>query len=171
MVLTVPEPFASQLRAKRLSYGDAQGLTVPPHITLLPPTQIPATTYAGLLDHVGEVAAGTATYTVMLRSTGTFRPVSPVVFVQVARGIAECERLEAAIRSGPVERPLDFPYHPHVTVAHHLDDAALDRAFTDLATFSATFTAAAVDVYEHLDGRWEQCARLPLSGEPAHGSD
>ena len=130
----------------------------------------PATTYAALLEHVRDVAAHTAPYPVMLRSTGTFRPVSPVVFVQVARGIAECERLEAAIRSGPVERPLDFPYHPHVTVAHHLDDVDLDRAFADLSSFSGTFTADAVDVYEHLDGRWEQCARLPLTGGPVDAS-
>ena len=77
----------------------------------------------------------------VLSGTGTFRPVSPVVFVQVSRGIAHCEALERAVRSGPVERTLDFPYHPHVTVAHHLDEAALDRAFESLARLRAAASA------------------------------
>ncbi len=50
---------------------------------------------------------------------------------------------------------LDFPYHPHVTIAHHLDDQALDEAFEGLADFRATFRVAAVDLYEHgEDGVW-----------------
>ena len=72
-----------------------------------------------------------------LRGSGTFRPVSPVVFVPLARGISECERLEAQVRSGPLARETAFPYHPHVTVAHDLDEAALDRAFDALAAYDA----------------------------------
>ena len=34
---------------------------------------------------------------------------------------------------------LRFPYHPHVTVAHHLADAQLDRAFAELADFECEF--------------------------------
>ncbi len=75
-----------------------------------------------------------------LRGSGTFRPVSPVVFVPLARGISECERLEAQVRSGPLARETLFPYHPHVTVAHDLDEPALDAAFDALATYDARFT-------------------------------
>ncbi len=64
-----------------------------------------------------------------LRGTGTFRPVSPVVFVTVAEGISGCEQLASSVRRGPLAADLQFPYHPHVTVAHHLDDDTLDRAF------------------------------------------
>ena len=38
-----------------------------------------------------------------LRGTGTFRPVSPVVFVNVAEGISRCELLADAVRRGPLE--------------------------------------------------------------------
>ena len=34
-----------------------------------------------------------------------------------------------SLRSGPVSRDLDFYYHPHVTVAHEIEDEALDLAF------------------------------------------
>ena len=101
----------------------------------------------------------------VLSGTGTFRPVSPVVFVQVSRGIPNCEALERAVRSGPVERRLDFPYHPHVTVAHHLDEVALDRAFEELSTFRCSFRVASVELYHHdHDGVWRVVDSFPLGG-------
>jgi 2'-5' RNA ligase len=87
----------------------------------------------------------------MLRSTGTFRPVSPVVFVQVAGGISQCEQIEQAIRTGPLERDVPFYYHPHVTVAHHVDDTAMDRAFYELASYECSFEVGAFQLYEHGD--------------------
>ena len=76
-------------------------------------------------EHLAEVAARSRPFQVHLRGTGTFRPVSPVVFVTLAEGISQCEQLAGAVRQGPLDVDLTFPYHPHVTVAHHLDD---DRA-------------------------------------------
>ena len=46
----------------------------------------------------------------------------------MARGIAECERIAADVRTGPLARPLTFPYHPHVTVAHDVPTDMLDMA-------------------------------------------
>ena len=51
------------------------------------------------------------------------------------------ERLAQAARSGPLEQELQFPYHPHVTVAHHLDESALDHAYETLAGTSKTHSA------------------------------
>ena len=43
-----------------------------------------------------------------------------------------------------------FPYHPHVTVAHHLrEDPVLDRAFDDLAAFECLFDADRFHLYAH----------------------
>ena len=86
-----------------------------------------------------------------LSGTGTFRPLSPVVFVQVSLGISQCELLERGVRSGPVERHLEFNYHPHVTIAHHLDDATLDRAYGELQDFECAFDAASFSLYVHDD--------------------
>jgi 2'-5' RNA ligase len=83
------------------------------------------------------------------------------VFVQLAAGIAQCEAIEAAVRSGPVERELDFNYHPHVTVAHHLSDDALDRAFDELGAYEGRFTADSVHLYEHgADEVWRPVTRF-----------
>ena len=100
-----------------------------------------------------------------LRGTGTFRPVSPVVFVTLAEGISACELLADAVRRGPLAVDLDFPYHPHVTVAHHLDEAALDRAFETLGDFRCAFRVESVELYHHdHDGVWRVIDSFALGG-------
>ena len=42
---------------------------------------------------------------------------------------------------------------PHVTVAHHLPDDLLDRAFEELGSFDCRFTAGRISLYEHHDDR------------------
>ena len=135
---------------------------IPPHVTLLPPTAIGDDTMGAFLEHLRVVTAGVEPFRMVLSGTGTFRPVSPVVFVQVSLGIAQCEALERAVRSGPVERRLDFPYHPHVTVAHHLGEDALDRAFADLGDFRCDFRVGSVELYTHdEDGVWRVQGPFP----------
>ena len=63
-----------------------------------------------------------------LRGTDTFRPLSPVVYVHLVEGADVCDELQERVRSGPVVRDLQFPYHPHVTVAHGIPEEAMDRA-------------------------------------------
>ena len=147
--IAVPHPHGDTLQRCREEFGDPLARAIPTHITILPPTTVPDQSRALLEDHLHDVCASTAPFEVHLRGTGTFRPVSPVVFVRLAAGIAECEVLEAAVRSGPVERQLEFTYHPHVTVAHHLADQALDHALESLRDFEARFVATGVHVYEH----------------------
>ena len=53
------------------------------------------------------------------------------------------------IRRGPLAVDLAYPYHPHVTVAHHLDDKALDKAFVELAGFDCTFDVTEFHLYLH----------------------
>ena len=47
-----------------------------------------------------------------LAGTGTFRPLSPVVFIQVARGLAECEMLEARHPQRPAGTRARVPVPP-----------------------------------------------------------
>ncbi len=165
VAITVPEPYGSALQGYRAGFGDPMAEAIPPHVTLLPPTEIAGPAIAGFVDHLSTVVALAAPFDIRLAGTGTFRPVSPVVFVQVSQGIPECEALEAAIRSGPVRRDLEFNYHPHVTVAHHLGELALDAAYTSLSRFECRFGVSAVDLYEHgADQVWRVVRRFALAG-------
>jgi 2'-5' RNA ligase len=155
VAVAVPEPFSSHLRQCRASFGDPEAERIPPHITILPPTDVTHSCRSRVVDHLTRVAASSRAFTVHLRGTASFRPVSPVVFVQLVAGIAECERLETAVRSGPLARDLAFHYHPHVTVAHHLSDESLDLAAETLEAFDCVFEVTEILLYEHgADGVW-----------------
>jgi 2'-5' RNA ligase len=115
--------------------------------------------------HLREVASRHPVFSLRLRGTATFRPVSPVVFVNVTEGISECELLAQDVRSGPLAQDLAFPYHPHVTVAHHLSEEALDRAYEALADYDCAFDVRAFQLYVHGDdGVWRPDAAFTLAG-------
>jgi 2'-5' RNA ligase len=157
--LAVPEPWGSRLQEFRVSNGDGQGATIPTHITLVPPVDIGPDRLGEVEQHLAEVAAACPAYRVHLRGSGTFRPVSPVVFVSLVEGISWTEHLAKDCRRGPLALDLDFPFHPHVTVAHVDDDAVLDRAFDELAGFDCVFVVEAFHLYVHDPGLGWQAAR------------
>ncbi|PNE39311.1 MULTISPECIES: 2'-5' RNA ligase family protein [Streptomyces] len=148
--LAVPEPHGSFLQRKREGFGDPAALGIPTHITLLPPTEVDADALPGIERHLATVAAVCRPFPLRLEGTGTFRPLSPVVFVKVVEGAHGCAVLQERVRaaSGPCARELQFPYHPHVTVAHAIDEAAMDRAQTELADYSAAWTIGGFALYE-----------------------
>lgn len=149
VAIAIPEPWASTLQDYRATVGDPMASRIPSHVTLVPPTEL--TDRAEAEKHLADVAGRHEPFAIHLRGTGTFRPVSPVVFVSVVEGISQCEQLAADVRRGPLEVDLTFPYHPHVTVAHHLPDDLLDRAFDDLAAFECTFDVTEFHLYVHDD--------------------
>ena len=116
-------------------------------------------------EHLRKVAAVAHPFAMHLAGTGTFRPTTPVVFVQVARGVGDCEELESAIRRGPLARDLEYPYHPHVTVAHELDDTGAGRAYDGLGDFVARFPVDAIVLFSRDDThRWHWRAEFALGG-------
>lgn len=147
VAVAIPEPWASELQDYRTAIGDVTAEKIPTHITLVPPTDV--VDRAALERHLEEVAGRHSEFRIHLRGTGTFRPVSPVVFVNVVEGISQCEQLAADCRGGPLDVELQFPYHPHVTVAHHLPDIRLDQAFEELATFECRFDVEEFHLYLH----------------------
>ncbi|WP_051837856.1 2'-5' RNA ligase family protein [Streptomyces sp. NRRL WC-3742] len=135
----IPEPYGTQLQDARAAHGDPQARSIPTHVTLLPPTEVPAELLPKIEEHLASVAAAHRPFRMLLRGAGTFRPVSPVVFVRVEEGAQECRLLEADVRSGPLARELAFPYHPHVTVAHGLPEDVLERAYEQARGYRASF--------------------------------
>lgn len=163
VAIGIPEPWGSQLDRSRAATGDPLAPFVPAHVTLLGPTELKPGALPSVEQHLAGVAAGHRPYVVSLRGTGTFRPVTEVVFVTVAGGVRQCERLAGAIRSGPLERELLFPYHPHVTVAHDIPSEALDTVYAELSGFTARFTVDRFTLYVHgTDGRWRPVRDFPL---------
>lgn len=164
VALAVPEPWGSELQDYRLSLGDKSAHGIPTHITLAPPFEVAPGELPAIEQHLAETAATQHAFTIQLRGTGTFRPVSPVVFVSVVRGISSCEQLSSAVRRGPLESEMAFPYHPHVTVAHDLDEDLLDRAFDELAGFECSFDVGRFLLYVHdAEMGWQPTRHFPLT--------
>lgn len=149
VAIAIPEPWATQLQAYRTSLGDRTAGMIPTHITIIPPTVVQPEAMGTLESHLGQAAAGVEASEIHLRGTGTFRPVSPVVFVTVVEGISFCEQLADSVRRGPLAVELAFPYHPHVTIAHDLADDLLDRAFDELGDFECRFDVDDFCLYIH----------------------
>jgi 2'-5' RNA ligase len=156
VAIAIPEPYGSQLQSLRSSFGDPLADAIPTHVTLLPPTALEPDGLEEVTEHLQKVASQHHPFEMRLRGSATFRPVSPVVFVQLSMGIGECETLEKDVRDGPLGgRDLDFPYHPHVTVAHHLPEPVLDAAQDRLADFDCRLDVEGFQLYLHgTDGVW-----------------
>ncbi|WP_395694103.1 2'-5' RNA ligase family protein [Nocardioides sp.] len=168
VAVAIPEPWATELQDYRTSIGDTTAAMIPTHITLVPPTDVDDLHLAEVEKHLEESAAEVRSFCVHLRGTGTFRPVSPVVFVTLVEGISQCEQLAKTLRRGPLDVELAYPYHPHVTVAHHLADEPLDRAFTELSGFECEFDVERFHLYVH-DARegWRPTRDFPLQAPAA----
>lgn len=167
--IAVPEPYGRLLQERRAGFGDLAAYAIPTHVTLLPPTEVACEDLPAFRRHLARVAAEGRPFAMRLQGTDTFRPLSPVVYVRLAEGGSACAALQERVRSGPVERELQFPYHPHVTVAHGIDEAGLDLAQRDLAEFAADWAAGGFALYEQGgDGVWRKMREYPFgAGRPA----
>jgi 2'-5' RNA ligase len=167
VAVAIPEPWATELQEYRTSVGDEMAATIPTHITLIPPTEVSDEELEKVEAHLSDVAAAVGHFEVHLRGTGTFRPVSPVVVVGLVEGISWCEQLADAVRRGPLAVDLAHPYHPHVTIAHHLSEEKLDQAFEELADFECDFLVETFGLYVHDHEKgWIPTRCFALSPDP-----
>lgn len=167
VAIGIPDPYAGELRRWRKRVGDPLAEFVPPHVTLLPPTEVAVDDLDEIERHLAAAAAGNPAFEMRLSGTGTFAPMSPVVFVQVSVGIAQCELLERDVRSGPLHREPLFPYHPHVTVAHGVPPAQLDVAYDGLDHYRARFPVDVFTIFEQDPGGvWRRRRDFALAAGP-----
>lgn len=147
--IAIPEPWAGRLQHYRTAIGDTTAAKIPTHVTLVPPLVVDAAGLSEIETVLADAAREVAAFEMHLRGTGTFRPVSPVVFVSLVEGISQTEQLAEAARRGPLEIEPAFPFHPHVTVAHDVPEETLDRAFAELADFECRFVVEEFHLYVH----------------------
>jgi 2'-5' RNA ligase len=153
VTIELPVDIRIQLDEVRQRYG-THADDWASHVTILAPIEADDAVLVGVIDHLSRVAARTRPIPMVLRGTGTFRPVSPVVFIAIADGISGCEQLEAAVRSGDLGVEARFPYHPHVTLVHGVSEELMDLAFREMAGYEAAFVAESMALHENVDGSW-----------------
>lgn len=162
VIISLPAALAQELSARRADYGGAEAAVVPPHITLV--SGRASGPWEAAAKHVRAVAALTEPFRISLRGTGSFAPVSQVVFLRVDEGALQCAQLHRELLRGPIEHLLAYDFHPHLTVAHDLDAAVMDNAKAQLADFAAEFEVNSIGLFDYLDGAWALREELALGG-------
>ncbi|MDK8352137.1 2'-5' RNA ligase family protein [Gleimia europaea] len=142
ILVAVPEPLAGTIDELRTRLSFDTATDTAPHITLVPPTPVKQADRERIMHHLGEIAAKYAPFRICLRGAGSFRPVSPVSFINVAAGGEALAVLEDEIR-GAIALPVPrFPFHPHVTLAHVEHEETLEQAERLAADFEAEWIAS-----------------------------
>ena len=105
---------AAGCRTSASPTATTQGATIPTHITLVPPLEVAEDRLADVERAPGARSPpSAAAFRVHLRGTGTFRPVSPVVFVSLVEGISQTASSSPhACRRGPLALELALPVPP-----------------------------------------------------------
>ena len=71
VAIAVPEPFGTELTAWRKGLGDPLALAIPPHVTLITPTELDGDEMVAAIDHLKSVAAEQWRFEIQLRGTGS----------------------------------------------------------------------------------------------------
>lgn len=85
------------------------------HITILPPRPLSASEKEAC-QLLKEVCRTSAPFEVLMGDVETFIPVTPTVFLRVARGAYRMRELHEKLNTGGFEFKEPWPYMPHLTI-------------------------------------------------------
>ena len=162
--------FVEQLRSELHS-----GLPhLPAHITILPPRLLRAGE-AEARSFVEEVCQRESPFEVVLGEVGTFVPVTPTVFLRVARGAYRIRELHDRLNANGLEWEEEWLFMPHLTLAKMGSDTEATAALQVATRLWSEYRGdrrALVDeltfVREAAGNTWEDLAPMPLGGELVH---
>lgn len=170
VVLLVPEPLATEIDGLRRALGDGALGRIPPHITLVPPVNVAERDLPAAFATVRAAAASVPALALRLGPVDTFQPVNPVAYLRVTADPDQRQALDGlrdACLAGPLDRPQQHEFVPHVTIADQLAPLRLDSCGPVLSDYSADVTIDRVHVLAEQPGRlWVPIADVAL-GEPA----
>jgi 2'-5' RNA ligase len=166
IVLLVPEPWATEVDGIRRALGDDALGRIPSHLTLVPPVNVRDDALAEAFDLVHATAAACPPLDLRLGPVATFAPVNPVAYLAVdgpPTTLAHLVALRDALHAGPLDRPSDHAFVPHVTVAGELAPDRLEAGVLALADYAAEVGFERVHVLAEQPGRiWVPVADAPL---------
>lgn len=172
--LVVPEPFRTEVDGlRRATGGDLRRL--PPHITLVPPTNVRDEALPEALAVLRRAAsAQPGPLELTLGAAATFAPVNRVVYLAVEgepTALARLRELRDALLDGPLERDERRRFVPHVTLSRHLPEGDDAHALAVLGHYRAEVRMETVDllVLDDEGRRWEPLADALLGPDHVTG--
>lgn len=176
VALLVPPPVASEVDGVRRALGDRRRTRIAPHVTLVPPVNMPADRVVdavSVLQDAAQALGPLGSLRLELGPVASFGADSGIVYLAVGGAPHHNDALRGlrdSLRLGPFAREDRHEFVPHVTVADRLPPDAVADATALLAGFRTEITIDRVHLLEHRhDGggsRWEAIADARFA-EPA----
>jgi 2'-5' RNA ligase len=164
VALLLDPPVRDQVDGLRRALGDDSLGRIPSHLTLVPPVNVRAADLGVALRRL-RAAAGVlpGPLQLTLGPPATFLPDNPVLYLDVGGDMDHLRRLRDAVFAPPLERPLTWPWVPHVTLADSTTPERIAAALTALDRFAVVSPVERVVLLEEGGGRiWTPLADAHL---------
>ncbi|HEY8202796.1 MAG TPA: 2'-5' RNA ligase family protein [Actinomycetota bacterium] len=159
VALLIPAPLDREVDALRKALGDPGYGRIPAHLTLVPPVNLPSERYGEAVAVLASAAARTQPFRVRLGPPATFLPDSPTLYLPVAEtDQPPIEALRALVFRDPLERPLQWPFVPHVTIADEIAPERIEAAVAALGSYTAEASFDRVHLLQESDRVWRPVA-------------
>lgn len=163
VALLFEEPVALELLTLRSAVGSPSLDRVPPHITLIPPINVPASQMDAVMALLRQSAGVIRAFKARIGPVETFSPVTPVLYLSVSSTGEEIRRLQERLSTGPFDRVRTYPFVPHVTLHEAMSEEELTASLLVLKSFSRVVTFSGVDLLEEESDRvWRTIAHVPF---------
>ena len=162
VALLVPAPWCHEIDGLRRATGETHLDRVPPHITLVPPVNVPVGEVSAALARLRDAASKLVPFWLRLGPPTSFAPVTPTLHLDVGDdpdrpgGSIALRRLRDTVFVAPLRRPLTFDFTPHVTVRDDLAPGLVEMGIEALSGYEVDVTFDRVHLLEeqrHGDAR------------------
>ena len=130
---------------------------IAPHVTLVPPVNVPEEQVGEVLDRCRRAATATSVLHLVLGPPSTFAPVTPLAWLSVGGDVEAVDGLRRRLSVGVLSRPAEHDFVPHVSISGKVDSTRLDAMLAALADFEAVCTIDRLHLLENRElssGRW-----------------
>ena len=141
------------------------------HLTVLPPRPLRGTEQQAL-SVLTEICQTVAAFEVTMGDVESFVPITPTVFLRVARGAYRMRELHDLLNRGALDYQEPWPYMPHLTIvkADTVDEAqkveAIARQRWRTYSDTRTLRIGSLTFVKGNGERWVDLGKVPLSGVP-----
>jgi len=140
VALLIPGAAGVAVDTLRAAVGADDVDRLPSHLTLVPPINVREDELDDAIDRLRDGAAHARPIRLVLGPPSTFLPTNPVLFLAVSGDVAAVDALRNRVFRPPLERPLTWPFQPHVTLLDGGSDDRIRAAVDALAGWTVEVT-------------------------------
>ncbi len=166
----VPGEAAVEIDGLRRALSSSDIDRIGPHVTVVPPVNVPEGELAEACAVVRSAAAESPPLALELGPAESFLPVNPVCYLAVTgsdSALSLLSTLSRRLARGPLGPPASRavqPFVPHVTVKRNMEPGQLASALTVLSGYRAhvVFEDVTVLEYDEAERRWNSLLAVAL---------